>query len=276
MPHTRASLAADLSRLGLAAGDVVMVHSSVRAVGPVTGGPDQIHLAVEDAVSPGGTVVMILGCGDGYDDVGRGHLSAEEEADLLAHMPAFDPFTARAARDNGTLVEFFRTWPGTIPSAAVTTRLGARGAQARWLMEPAPLVFPFGKGSAFERLLQANARILMLGADHDTVTLLHYAEQVADFPDKIVKRYRLPVLRDGARVWVDGAEYDSSKGAHASWPDRFFAEIVDAFIALAAPPAGKIGDADSVLLDANALIAYAMPVMERRARMPRPADRPAP
>jgi aminoglycoside 3-N-acetyltransferase len=266
MSHTRDSLATDLRRLGLKPGDVVMVHSSVRAVGPVTGGPDQIHLAIEDAVSPGGTVVMILSCGDGYDEVGRGHLSPQEETALLAFMPAFDPFTARAARDNGTLVEFFRTWPGTIPSAAVTTRLGARGARAGWLMEPAPLTFPFGKGSGFERLLQANAKILMLGADHDTVTLLHYAEQEADFPDKIVKRYRMPVLRDGARVWVDGAEFDSSKGAHVNWPDRFFAQIVDAFIAKTAPPTGRIGDAGSVLLDANALIGFAMPLMVRTAR----------
>jgi aminoglycoside 3-N-acetyltransferase len=270
MSHTRDSLAADLRRLGLARGDVVMVHSSVRAVGPVIGGPDTIHLAIEDAVSPGGTVVMILGCSDGYDDVGRGHLSEQEEADLLAHMPAFDPSTARAARDNGTLVEFFRTWPGTIPSAAVTTRIGARGARAAWLTERAPLTFPFGKGSAFERLLQADAKILMLGADHDTVTLLHYAEQEADFPGKIVKRFQVPVLQDGKRVWAACAEYDSSAGAHANWPDRFFAEIVDAFIAQAVPPQGKVGDAGSVVLDARALIAYAMPVMEQRARSPRP------
>ena len=266
MAHSRESLAADLRRLGLAAGDIVMVHSSVRAVGDVIGGPDMIHLAVEDAVSPGGTVVMVLGCSEGYDDVGRGHLSPEEEAELLAHMPAFDPATARAARDNGMLVEFFRTWPGTISSAAVTTRIGARGPRAAWLTEPAPLVFPFGKGSAFERLLEVRSKILMLGAEHDTVTLLHYAEQEADFPDKIVKRYRMPVLRDGRRVWVDGAEYDSSTGAHANWPDRFFAEILDAFIAKAAPAAGKVGDAASVLLDARALIAFAIPAMERVAK----------
>jgi len=266
VPHTRASLAADLRRMGLAPGDVVMVHASVRAVGPVIGGPDMIHLAIEDAVSPGGTVVMILGCSDGYDDVGRGHLSADEEAALLAHMPAFDPRTARAARDNGTLVEFFRTWPGTIPSAAVTTRIGARGVRAAWLTAPVPLTFPFGKGSAFERLLEERAKILMLGADHDTVTLLHYAEQEADFPDKIVKRYRMPVLQGGARVWVACEEYDSSKGAHANWPDRFFAKIIDGFIAGTAPPAGKIGNADSVVLDANTLIDFAIPLMERTAK----------
>ncbi len=80
MTHTRASLVADLRRLGLSPGDIVMVHASVRSVGPVLGGPDEIHLVIEKAVSPGGTVMMLAGCPDGYDDVGRGHLSATQEA----------------------------------------------------------------------------------------------------------------------------------------------------------------------------------------------------
>ncbi len=32
-----------------------MVHASVRAVGPVHGGPDEIHHAVLDAMAPSGT-----------------------------------------------------------------------------------------------------------------------------------------------------------------------------------------------------------------------------
>jgi aminoglycoside N3'-acetyltransferase len=69
--HTRAALTADLRRLGLKPGDVVMLHASVRSVGPTFGGPDVIHLAIEDAVAPDGTLMMLPGCPDGYDDVGR-------------------------------------------------------------------------------------------------------------------------------------------------------------------------------------------------------------
>jgi aminoglycoside N3'-acetyltransferase len=65
VPHSRAALAADLRRLGLKSGDLVMVHASVRAVGSAFGGPDVIHLAIEDAVAPGGTLMMLLGCPDG-------------------------------------------------------------------------------------------------------------------------------------------------------------------------------------------------------------------
>ena len=99
---------------------------------------------------------------------------------------------------------------------------------------------------------------------------MHYPEHVADFADKIVVRYRMPVLRNGRREWVDVEEYDSSNGAHANWPERFFARIVDDFIAQNAGTArcavGKVGDGDSFLLDAAGLVEFAIPVMERTAR----------
>lgn len=269
MTHTRATLAADLRRLGLAPGDVVMVHASVRAVGPVLGGPDQIHLAICDAVAPGGTMVMLLGCPDGYDDVGRGHLTPEQEAEILSHMPAFDPKATRANRDVGTLAEFFRSWPGTIPSDSVSVRMGARGPDAAQFMADHPQTWPFGRGTPFEKMVEAGGKLLLLGSDHDEVTLMHYCESIADFPDKIVKRYKVPVLQGGARIWLDCEEFDSSKGAHANWSERFFAEIVDAFIQRRAGTTeavhGKIGNADAHLLDMRDLVAFAIAVMIRTA-----------
>ena len=144
--------------------------------------------------------------------------------------------------------------------------------RAQWLTSEHPLSYPFGPGTPFEKLVQARGKVLLLGSDHDEVTLLHYPEHVADFPDKIVVRYRMPLLRDGKREWVAVEEFDSSNGAHASWPERFFALIIDDFIAknrgTGLCTAGKVGDADSVLLDAAALVAFAIPIMERTARSP--------
>ena len=269
--HTRASLAADLRRLGLGAGDIVMVHASVRSVGPVLGGPDEIHLAVGEAVGASGTVMMLAGCPDGYDEVGRGRLTADEEAELLANLPAFDPHAMRAARDNGTLAEFFRSWPGSIPSGSVCARVVARGARAAWLAADQAWNYPFGRDTPFEKLVASRGKVLMLGADHDTATILHHAEHIADFPDKIVARYRVPVLEGGRRVWRDCEEFDtSSAGCHANWPDRFFAQIVDDFAARnAATPlcaTGRIGDSDTLLLDAAALVAHAITIMEQTAK----------
>jgi len=56
--YSRNELTSGFRALGVAAGDTVMLHASVRAVGAVAGGPDQIHLALKDALAPGGTLMM--------------------------------------------------------------------------------------------------------------------------------------------------------------------------------------------------------------------------
>src|SRR5262245_38986096 len=112
--HSREDLSQAFRRLGVAVGDVVMVHASVRAVGEIAGGPDQIHLALKDALTAHGTLLMYASCPRYLDEVGRGDLSAEKEREILEKLPVFDPLTARSARDNGPLVEFLRTYPGSI------------------------------------------------------------------------------------------------------------------------------------------------------------------
>jgi aminoglycoside 3-N-acetyltransferase len=52
---TTVSLAADLRALGLAAGDVVLVHSSYKSIGFVVGGPQAVVQALLDAARPDGT-----------------------------------------------------------------------------------------------------------------------------------------------------------------------------------------------------------------------------
>src|SRR5215470_17221412 len=108
--HSRQKLAADLRLLGAARGDVVMLHASIRTVGDVAGGPDQIHLALKDALTERGTLVMYASCPAHYDEIGRGNLTADQERELLKKLPPFNALTARSQRDNGALVELLRTY----------------------------------------------------------------------------------------------------------------------------------------------------------------------
>jgi aminoglycoside 3-N-acetyltransferase len=266
----RTQLVGDLRKLGLEAGDIVMLHASMRAVGAVIGGPDEVHLAVEEAAGPGGTLLMYIGCEDGFDDVGRGVLSPEEERVVLAHQPPFDFQAARASRAFGILAEFFRSYPGTHMSQSVCGRMAARGARAAWLTADQAWNYGFGLGSPLDKLCRARGKVLLIGSDHDEVTLLHLAEHIADFDDKRIARYKVPIVRDGTRAWLDCEEFDTSeRGAHASWPKRFFAEIVDDFLAKNMDTGrcrrGPIGNADSILLDAAALVDHAIPLMIRQA-----------
>jgi aminoglycoside 3-N-acetyltransferase len=262
--HTRDSLVSDLRRLGVEVGDVVMVHASVRAIGDVAGGPDEIHLAIKDAITADGTLVMYASCPRYFDEVGRGNLTPEQESEILDKLPVFDAASARSARDNGALVEFFRTWPGSRVNNHVA-RFVAWGKHTDYLFSEQPWDFAFGKGSVFERFTELNGKILLLGSSHDNVTYLHYAEHIADFPDKRVVRFKVPVLEDGVRVWREMAEVDTSEKAHENWPDGFFAQVVDGYLAESGNRGGMVGSANSYLFPAGELLDRATSEMTRTA-----------
>jgi aminoglycoside 3-N-acetyltransferase len=94
------------------------------------------------------------------------------------------------------------------------------------------------------------------------VTFLHYVEHIVDIPDKRVARFKVPVEEQGVRVWREMKEFDSSVGVHAHWPDRFFARLVDTYLAETANEGGRVGDARAFLLSARGLCDFAMPVMQ--------------
>jgi len=259
--HTRDSLARDARALGIRQGDLVMVHASVRAVGPVVGGPDQIHLALKDAVGDDGSLVMYAGCPDHYDEVGRGELPADVEAALVEHLPAFDAQTARAQRDNGALVELLRTWPGTAANDHVA-RFVCRGPHARALFETQPWDYAYGPGSPLARFAGLGGRILLLGSDHDQVTFLHHAEHLVDLPGKRVVRFQVPVLEQGQCAWRWMEEFDTAEPCHPRWPSDVFRQVIDAFLARTGNSGGRIGAAESHLLDAQPLLAFALEVLQ--------------
>ncbi len=260
--YSRSQLADAFRALGVAPGDTVMLHASVRAVGQIAGGPDQIHLALKDALTAAGTLVMYASCPDYYDEVARGTLTAEQERELLEKLPPFDALTARCARDNGTLVEFFRTSPGSRVNAHVA-RFVVWGRHADVLLAEQPWNYAFGRGSLLERFVQpCDGKILLLGSDHDAVTFLHYAEHIVDIPNKRVAKYKVPVDEHGTRVWREMEEFDTSDvGAHPNWPPRFFAQLVDGYLARTGNDGARVGDAQSFLLDARGLLARALEVM---------------
>jgi Aminoglycoside N3''-acetyltransferase len=259
--YSRQQLTADLRSLGIASGDVVMTHASVRAVGEIAGGPDEIHLALKDAITVEGTLLMYAGCPRYFDEVGRGNLSPQQEAEVLEKLPPFDADTARSDRSNGVLVEFLRTYPGSRVNHHVA-RFVAWGKHADYLLSQQPWDYAFGRGSALDRFVGLDGKIVLLGSDHDTVTFLHYAEHVVDIPGKRIARFKVPVALDGVRIWRDVEEFDTAdEGVHANWPDRFFARVVDGYLAASMNRGGMVGDARCYLLRARDLLDFALPMM---------------
>jgi aminoglycoside 3-N-acetyltransferase len=255
-------LANDFRKLGIKAGDTVMLHASVRAVGEVAGGPDAIHLALKSALTPEGTLMMYASCPRYYDEVGRGNLTTEQEREILEKLPAFDPLTARSARDNGALVEFLRTYPDSRVNPHVA-RFVFWGKQTGHLVSRQPWNYAFGSDSPLERFLMLDGKIVLLGCDHDAVTFLHYVEHIAELPGKRVARYEVPIMENGRRAWRAMEEFDTSgDGVHPNWPDRFFAKIVDTLLTTTRNSGARVGSAMTYMLSARELLEFALPLMK--------------
>ncbi|RDD70932.1 aminoglycoside N(3)-acetyltransferase, partial [Paracoccus versutus] len=170
----KATITADLRRLGLQSGDLVMVHASLKALGPVEGGAAGVAQALMDAVGPGGTVMGYASWDRSpYEETLNG---ARMDEDLRRAWPAFDPRTAGTYRGFGLLNQFLAALPAARRSAHPDASMVAVGPLAGTLVEPHRLGQALGEGSPLERFVRLGGKTLLLGAPLDAVTVLHYAE----------------------------------------------------------------------------------------------------
>jgi len=257
----------DLAALGVGAGDVLMIHASLRRLGlgradVGEGGVEMVLDALEAAVGPGGTLLMVLGTDYAMDVVNE--QPVEARAGLLAGTPPFDHFNARVLPEVGWLAEAFRRRPGTLVSANPSGRFGARGARAAALLADQPWNDYYGPSSPLDKLCQWGGKILRLGANLETVTALHYAEYLAELPGK--RRTRWDYVLAGAdgtpeHVWIDCL--DDLNGI-ADWAgEDYFAIILQAYLAEGRHREGLVGKARSELIDAAELVAFGARWMER-------------
>lgn len=256
---TKSKLIKDLRALGLAAGRTVMLHASVKSIGWVVGGPDVVLDAVLDVLSPEGTLMMYTGSEDGTYSMSE--WPEEKQRAYLKECPAFDPMRTRAYRKWSILTEYLRTRPGAFRSNHPDGSFAAVGRLAEFLTADHPLQYGYGPGSPLEKLCEVGGQELILGSPLECVTLLHYSEHMARVPDKRIVRYRAPMLVNGRREWVDIEEFDTNEGIVA-WPEDYFGTIVKEYLDAGNGRTGRIGAADSYLLDAASLQSFGVEWME--------------
>ena len=236
---TRATLADQLHFLGVHAGLPLMVHSSLRKVGPIVGGAEALLDALVDAISPGGTLMMLLG------------------ADLSI------PFDAKTTpvdvEEMGVLAEVFRQHPGVLVNDHAAARYGALGPASRALLEPIPLHDYHGPGSVLERFTEAGGMVLRLGANVNTVTLTHWAEYRAQLPDK--RRAKLRYVRaDVGEQWIESL--DDTDGIQDWSHGDYFPQIWLDFLAAGHARTGPVGKTVAELFDAQRFVHFATAWME--------------
>lgn len=259
---THASLRSSVTRLGLRSGDLVMVHSSVRAVGPILGGPNEMIEALLETVGSSGTVMMYVDWEDGAQRYTRTDRETTLSATEMDAWPAFDREKARADRSYGILPEFLRTWPGARRSGNPGASVAAVGARAEWICADHPLDYGYGPGSPLAKLVEAQGRVLLLGSPLENVTLLHFSEDAARLPNKRVIRYREKLLRNGREEWVEMEEFDTADPVVDAAPEDHFDRLMRAYLEQTDVPTGLVGDARAHLFGAEPLHSFAVDWLE--------------
>lgn len=159
LPATRRSIADGLRKLGLKKGVWVAVHSSMKSLGPVDGGPDAIIAALQDVVGPQGNIIMPTFSGP---------------------VNVFDVRTTPSRV--GLITDVFRRTPGVLRSLNPTHSVAAWGRNKRRLAGGHPKAEELGVDSPFHRLSRRGGWVLGIGVDFRSCSLVHVAEAIAGAP----------------------------------------------------------------------------------------------
>ncbi len=197
----------DLEALGLRAGDVVLVHSSLSSLGWVCGGAVAVVEALLAVVEAGGTLVVPTQTGDLTDPADWQHPPVPESwwETIRSTMPAYRP-ELTPSRAMGTIAELVRTWPGALRSNHPHVSFAALGPAAADITADHDLPNGLGDSSPLGRLYRADAQVLLLGVGYDRCTSLHLAEHRSGVREHV--RQSGPVLVDGRRQWASWDDID--------------------------------------------------------------------
>jgi aminoglycoside 3-N-acetyltransferase len=176
---TQQQLTDDLRQLGVAAGQILLVHASLSSLGWVADGAPAVVAALRTAVGPEGHVVAPTGT-EANSSTSRVHRAAiaamtlEESERFEREMPAFDRDGTPSGM--GAVSEALRTTPGASRSGHPQSSFAAIGPRAASLMEGHPLDCHLGPDSPLGKLHAENAQVLMMGTGFETFTGFHLAE----------------------------------------------------------------------------------------------------
>ncbi|OMQ39880.1 aminoglycoside 3-N-acetyltransferase [Ensifer sp. 1H6] len=263
--NDRATITGNLRALGVQSGDLLMVHASLKAIGAVEGGPRAIVASLLEAVGPNGTLMGFASWDRSpYDETLNGARLSEERR---RRWPPFHPETAGTYRGFGVLNQYLVETPDALRSAHPDASMVALGSLAREMIEPHLLGRAFGQGSPLERCVRRGGKVLLLGAPLDAVTVLHYAEAIAEIPEKRRVTYEMPLLGpQGQTIWAHAEDFDSNGildcFAIDGEPDAV-ETIADAYVLLGRHREGPVASAQSYLFDAEDIVAFGIEYLER-------------
>jgi aminoglycoside 3-N-acetyltransferase len=200
---TVSSLTADLKNLGVRPGQDLLVHTSMRELGPVEGGADGLLKALQASVGPRGTLIVPTQTplnsltSDAFLADTRGFCQAALDRYIQA-MPGFDP-DVTPSTGMGRFAEHVRTSQGAVRSSHPQSSFAALGARAAESMADHKLTCHLGEQSPLGWLYRADAAILLLGVRYNACTAFHLAEYRLP-GEPVYRQYQCFTMVGGERV----------------------------------------------------------------------------
>ena len=228
----------DVHTLGVSAGDILLVHSSLKSLGQPGLAPEQVIQALLAAVGPQGTLLM-----PALSYLQQPH-AVHDSIDTPACV--------------GIIPETFRRRPGTRRSLHPTHSMcGVGPAVAGLIARHAVDATPCGAHSPFRLILDTQAKILMLGCGLRPNTSMHAIEELVEPPYLFGGYCEYQITPPG------GQTYRKVYRQHgfAGWIQRY-----DRISQLNAPgllAAGRVLQAEAYLIQAGILKAAALAALNQ-------------
>jgi aminoglycoside 3-N-acetyltransferase len=248
VPNTVKSLVEDLMQLGLKNKDIVLVHSSLSAIGWVCGEERTVIEALLETIGEEGTLCMPAHSGGNSDPAKWAHppVPCDWNEIIYDAMPAYHP-DITPTRGIGRVAEVFRTYPGVLRSNHPQTSFCARGKYAKEITDTHALTPQFGMDTPLGKLYQNNAKVLLLGVGYDSCTSFHMGEVFSGTTE--VTRMGAAITINNSREWKWFEDYD--------YDNEDFITLGNAFESQREMQSAKVGNADCKLFDICAAVDFA-------------------
>ena len=202
---TTKSLVRDLKRLGLHAGQIVLVHTSMKALGGyIVGDAPAVVDALMQVITLAGTLIMPTHSTNNTDPATwrRSPVPAKLWDEIRAEMPPYRP-EITPSNGMGAINECFRTYPDVRRSSHPAFSFSAWGQYADFVTANQSLDNSVAEQSPIGRLYDLDGWVLLLGVGYDHNTSLHLADYWADYDYKQAVENGSAMLVNGRRQMGD-------------------------------------------------------------------------
>ena len=160
----KADLSESLRKIGIKAGDQLLVHSSFKSL-EFEGTPIEVCRCLMDVVTDRGLLMMTT---HSYNFINRKDISAYNKDETQSQT--------------GIIPETFRQMDGVLRSLHPTHSIAAWGKDAQKYILGHEKFEALGEGTTLFRFARTGGKILMIGCDLEACTMVHEAEWEAQVP----------------------------------------------------------------------------------------------